>query len=310
VSLDAVVFLSLHPGKARPRERSHQFGERSAIVRERHRARAWHTCCWTNARSRQNDATLRGVTLSGSRREARATRLADSSRGGIVREWGIRRLIVAAAVTLSPLHAIAQTTDGAEHARPTSLWFARIGVLDAIYHPSATIATIGQTIPGATATVSDNLTLMFDLGYDVTENFSVQMMGGIPPKPTVTGERTVAALGDLGAVRYGPVFLTGTWRIPRWRGWRPYVGAGAVYAIILDNQDRTVSDLVVRNNVGLVLQGGVERPIANNLELFVDFKEVWLAVDAHGTLAGGVPVTARVTLNPSVVAFGVKFRFR
>ena len=98
--------------------------------------------------------------------------------------------------------------------------------------------------------------------------------------------------------------------MPRRRGWRPYVGAGAVYAIILDNHDRAVSNLVVLNNVGFVLQGGVERSLANDLELLLDFKEVWLAVDAHGKLAGGAPVTARVILNPSIFAIGVKFRFR
>jgi outer membrane protein len=212
---------------------------------------------------------------------------------------------------LSPPHALAQSNDGgAEHAHLTSPWFVRIGMLDAIYHPRATIATSGQTIPGATATVSNNVTLMFDLGYDITKGFSIQMTGGIPPKPTVTGERTVASLGDLGAVRYGPVFLTGTYHIPRRRGWQPYLGAGAVYAIILDDHDRAVSDLVVLNNFGFALQGGVERSIADNLELFVDFKEAWLAVDAHGKLAGEIPVTARVILDPSVVAIGLKFRFR
>jgi outer membrane protein len=223
---------------------------------------------------------------------------------------GIWYLIVAAAILCSPPHAIAQSSDGAEPERLTSPWFVRIGMLDAIYHPSATIAMSGQTIPGATATVSNNVTVMFDLGYDITKAFSIQLMGGIPPKPTVTGERTVASLGDLGAVRYGPVVLTGNYHMPRMRGWRPYVGVGAVYAIILDDHDRAVSDLVVLNNVGFVLQGGVERSIANNLELFFDFKEVWLAVDAHGKLAGGVPVTARVRLDPSVIAIGVKFRFR
>ena len=236
--------------------------------------------------------------------------MADTLRGGNVLVKGIRCLIVAAAILWSPPHAIAQSSDGAEPVQLTSPWFVRIGMLDAIYHPSATIALSGQTIPGATATVSNNVTVMFDLGYDITKAFSIQLMGGIPPKPTVTGERTVASLGDLGAVRYGPVVLTGNYRMPRMRGWRPYFGAGAVYAIILDDHDRAVSDLVVLNNVGFVLQGGVERSIANNLELFLDFKEVWLAVDAHGKLAGGVPVTARVILDPSVIAIGVKFRFR
>jgi len=69
-------------------------------------------------------------------------------------------------------------------------------------------------------------------------------------------------------------------------------------------------DLVVLNNWGFVLQGGVERSIANNLDFFVDVKEVWLAVDAHGKLSGDVPVTARIALDPSIVGIGVKFRFR
>jgi alkylation response protein AidB-like acyl-CoA dehydrogenase len=60
-----------------------------------------------------------------------------------------------------------------------------------------------------------------------------------------------------------------------------YVGAGAVYAIILDDDDRAVSDLVVLNNFSFALQGGIERSIANNLELFVDFKQAWLTVDAR-----------------------------
>ena len=224
---------------------------------------------------------------------------------------GIRCLLVATAFLLSsPPHAIAQSSDGTEPVQLTSPWFVRIGILHAIYHPSATIATSGLTIPGATATVSNNLTVMFDLGYDITKSFSIQLIGGIPPKPTVTGEQTVAFLGDLGAVRYGPVLLTGNYHMPRKRGWRPYVGAGAVYAIILDNHDRAVSDLVVLNNFGFVAQGGVERSIANTLEFFLDFKQVWLAVDAHGKLAGEIPVTARVTLDPSIVSIGVKFRFR
>ena len=85
---------------------------------------------------------------------------------------------------------------------------------------------------------------------------------------------------------------------------------GAVYAIILRDYDRAVSDLIVLNKWGFALQGGVERSIGRNLDLFVDFKEAWLAVDAHGQLSGGIPVTARITLDPSIVGIGVKFRFR
>ena len=41
---------------------------------------------------------------------------------------------------------------------------------------------------------------------------------------------------------------------------------------------------------------------------FVDFKEVWLAVNADGVLTDGPTVKARVKLNPSLVTIGIKFR--
>src|SRR5262245_2209932 len=217
-----------------------------------------------------------------------------------MRKASVTHLVVAAAIITSSSHAVAQSNDEAESARRESPWYVRIGMLDAIYHPSATIATSGEAIPGAAADVSNNLTPMFDIGYDVTKAFSLQVMGGVPPKPTVTGERAVASLGALGAVRFGPVFLTGIYHAPRWRGWQPYVGAGAVYAIILRDHDRAISDLSVLNNWGFALQGGVERSIANNLDVFVDFKEAWLAVDAHGNVSGAIPVTARIGLDPSI----------
>jgi len=42
-------------------------------------------------------------------------------------------------------------------------------------------------------------------------------------------------------------------------------------------------------------------------DLFFDFKEVWLAVGAHGQPGGNIPVKARVKLNPSLVSVGIKF---
>lgn len=225
-----------------------------------------------------------------------------------MRTKGIWVLLVA--MVVSSHGAFAQSRGRTEGAQAPSSWFVRMGVLAAIYHSSAEIATSGLTIPGATATVSNNTTLMFDLGYDVTKAFSIHVMGGIPPKPTVTAKGAVAFLGDLGAVRYGPMVFTGVYHMPRVRGWRPYVGAGGVYAIILHEHDGAVSDLIALNNWGFALQVGVERALRDNLDLFVDVKEAWLAIDAHGTLGGGVPVTARVALDPSVVSLGVKVRFR
>lgn len=193
--------------------------------------------------------------------------------------------------------------------REESRWFGRIGVVAAIYHSSATISTGGTVIPGAFAIVSNNTSVTFDIGCDITRHISGQLMVGIPPKPTITGEGTVASLGELGAVRYGPAILTGLYKVRRLGAFHPYAGAGTGYAIILKDHGASVSDLHVRNNFGFVLQGGTEYELARKWTLFADFKEVWLAVDAHGLITGVVPVTAHVKLNPSLVSVGLKYRF-
>ncbi len=64
------------------------------------------------------------------------------------------------AADVSP--ASAQNASNADAPATKGSWFARIGLLEAIYHSGATIATSGQRIPDATATVSNNLTLMIE----------------------------------------------------------------------------------------------------------------------------------------------------
>jgi len=185
--------------------------------------------------------------------------------------------------------------------------FTRLGFLVAPYHSSATIATNGQLLSGGSAKASNNMSVTFDLGCDVTKNISVSVTSGFPVKPHVTGEGAAASLGILGKVRYGPAIFSGQYRFPKVGRFRPYVGGGAAYAIIFKNFDGSVKNLQVNNNWGSVIQGGAEYEVNSKYTLFVDFKEVWLAVNAHGVLDDGTNVKARVKLNPSLVTVGIKF---
>jgi outer membrane protein W len=141
---------------------------------------------------------------------------------------------------------------------PSSRWFVRVGALGALYNSHATIASNGKVIPGATARVTDNVTFVFDVGYDVTDNLALMLTGGIPPRPAVIGEGAVSGFKTLGSVRYGPMFLTGIYRFPEWRGFRPYAGGGAVHAFVFRNYDGSVEELKVRSNWGYALQTGVD----------------------------------------------------
>jgi outer membrane protein len=193
---------------------------------------------------------------------------------------------------------------------PQERWFGRIATLAAIYHSSATIATPAGVLPGATVTLDNNVTVGFDLGYHIKKSLTATLALGIPPKPTITGEGAVTALGALGRVRYGPAIVTLCYHARLWKGFGVYGGPGTGYAIILKNHDAAVSQLDVHNNWGFVLQAGAEHRVSGQWDLFADFKYVWLDIDADGLLAGGVPITARVRLDPVLVSAGFKFRFR
>jgi len=187
-------------------------------------------------------------------------------------------------------------------------WYGRLGGLAALYDSSAKISTPMGTIPGATANVSNNPTAIVDLGYDVTPNIFVMLMGGAPPTPKINARGSITPIGELGAVTYGPAVLTTGYRIPFPGGLQPYVGAGVAYAIMLADHDAAVSDLKVQNNFGFALQAGVEYPLSDRWQAFVDVKQLWLSVDAKGALDNVVPVRARVQLNPTLVSVGVKLR--
>ena len=203
-----------------------------------------------------------------------------------------------------------RNTSAVDEPTKTSRWFIRAGVVGVIYHPSVTFAASGSAIPNASAHVSSNETVTLDVGYDITRDISMQVMAGVPAKPKLTGDGTVAQLGELGAVLYGPGVLSGLYRVRRWGAFQPYVGPGVAYATIFKDYDGSVSDLHVTNNFGAVVQAGAEYKLGERWSIFGDFKELWLAVNAHGLTAGGtVPVTAHAPLNPSLISAGIKFHF-
>jgi outer membrane protein len=214
----------------------------------------------------------------------------------------------------APVPAAAQPVEPIPPARAEtpapSRWYARAGGVAAFYHPGATVALGGQDVADSSVEISTDVTLTFDLGYDVGDDLSVQLMFGVPPRPSITGERAIASLGELGEVRYGPLILTGLYRLPPLGPVRPYAGLGGAYAVIVKAHDGSVSNLRVHNDWGFVLQAGAEIPVSRRVALFADVKRIWLSVDADGTVAGGIPVDARVRLDPVLVSAGIKVRFR
>jgi outer membrane protein len=199
----------------------------------------------------------------------------------------------------------AKTTVSPEFAR----WYGRVGVANVVYRSSASVSAVGSAIPGASASVSNNETVIVDGGYYVTPNIAASLMIGFPPRPTLTGEGSVAAYKGLGSVRYGPAVASAHYHLLHTGAFQPYVGGGAVYAIILKNYDMAIHDIKVHNHWGSAIQCGADFRVTNKLTLFADSKQIFLTVNAKGMLGGVVPATARLTLNPTVISAGIKMTF-
>ncbi len=74
------------------------------------------------------------------------------------------------------------------------------------------------------------------------------------------------------------------------------MGGGAVYLLIFDNWDATVTQLRVDNHWGAALQAGAEYRLSPRLALYVDGKTAALKTRATAFL-GAAPIEANIRLN-------------
>ena len=190
-------------------------------------------------------------------------------------------------------------------------WRLRVGPGAIKFDESATLSAAGTPVPGGNVTMSDSTSLIFELGYEFAPGWSAALTAGLPPTTKVRGAGTAAPFGELGRAKYAPAGFALQYQFQGFGAFKPYVGAGAVYNMILSEKDGALANLRVRNSWGSVLQVGAEYELSPTKALFVDFKQMRLKTTATGNLTalGGAPAEARIRLNPSVLQVGMAFRF-
>lgn len=198
--------------------------------------------------------------------------------------------------------------DAAAHESGNSGWFFRAGPTGLLFDSNASITLGGSHLAGASLQASDNATLILEGGYFVTPNVAIVFSGGIPPRTTFTGTGTIAGLGELGNATYGPAVLSVNYYVSGLGSLKPYIGVGPAYAFIFSTNDGVVRDLHVNGNWGFAVQAGCDYRITKNWSLSADVKYISLEVHARGELFSE-PVKAHVTLDPTVISLGVKYRW-
>jgi outer membrane protein len=187
-------------------------------------------------------------------------------------------------------------------------WYVHAGLGGIILSESARMTAVGNPVPGASIAIDPQLTPVVEVGYFLTPNIAVSLTGGLPPKINVHAKGSIAGLGVLASAVYGPSTLTAHYHFTEFGAFQPYVGAGIAYMKVFSTKDRALANTKMDDTFGLALQAGVDIMINRNWGMFFDLKKAFLKTDASGIL-GGVPIRAKVTLDPVVVHSGVTYRF-
>jgi outer membrane protein len=187
-------------------------------------------------------------------------------------------------------------------------WVVRGGITSLTLADKTKLTVGGAPFPGAEFSTNEHWTPTVQVGYFLTPNLAVNFMGGIPPKITVHGGGTIGALPALGRVRYGPSALTAQYHFTRSGRIRPWVGVGASYMIVFEDDDGAFQDLKVKNDLGPVFEAGAELMVSNKMGLSFDVKKALLRPKAYGTF-GGAPVEADTRLDPWAFTGGLAFHF-
>lgn len=214
----------------------------------------------------------------------------------------LRATAAAALIAAAATPVLAQSSD--------SKYWAHVGPVSVRFSSSADLTVGGAAVPGASAELSNNTALGFELGYDITPSVSLAFTVGTPPTTTLRGKGGPVDGIELGKVQYGPAVLTAQYRFDL-GGFKPYLGVGVNRTLVLKSRDGAVANLDVKSAWGSVLQAGFDVPVSKEWSVFLDVKKIFLKTKGDGTLPafGGAPATADITANPLLVMAGVGWRF-
>jgi outer membrane protein len=191
-------------------------------------------------------------------------------------------------------------------------FFVRLGAGSVSYNTSGTATTHGDRIADARVAFDRHAVGTIEGGWRVSPEWSLSVLGGIPPTVSLQGQGAFERLGELRKVTYGSV-LAGVQYHPFGPGRvDPYIGGGLGYSFVFQTRGGSLSELRIADSFGTVLQVGADVRLTDRLSLYVDARKIWLSFDAKGvapTASGPSPVHVEVQPNPVVGTIGLSYRF-
>ena len=235
---------------------------------------------------------------------------AQTERLGYRRSWIFGAPIATAFATL--IVPAAAHADG--DFPPSYSNYIRVGYAHVSFSMDATPIVGGVVLADANAKASRNQTIGVEFGHFLTHAVSVSLIVGAPPTTSITGTGIMAGV-PFGRITYGPAILAANYHVNGLGRFRPFVGAGANYTVILSTHDDAMIHLRAKNAVGFVARGGADVALTRRIGLFASVQKILVSTDINAEVnpaipgLGGAPVSARAKLDPLIVHTGLTFSF-
>jgi len=173
------------------------------------------------------------------------------------------------------------------------------------------------SLPGTKIDIKSASALFLTATYMVTNDISVEVLGGLPYKHDIVGAGAVSGVGKIGSVhQIAPTVLLQYRFLPADAPWRPYVGAGPTFAKFYGSKGSAVltaatnpggppTTISTESDWGGTLQAGANYKIDKHW--FVDASVLKTFISTKSTLSTGQSASAR--LNPVAINASIGYTF-
>lgn len=161
------------------------------------------------------------------------------------------------------------------------------------------------SVVGGKAKASDEIVPEVDFSYFITDNIAVELIAATS-KHNAKAKGAAGGDIDAGSTWVLPPTVTLQYHVTRWKGFKPYVGAGLNYTMYYDEKGGAAGDLKIKDAFGYALQTGVDVPIDDRWSWNFDVKKLFVKADAKW--AGGA-IRSDFDLDPWIIGTGIGYRF-
>ncbi len=196
---------------------------------------------------------------------------------------------------------------------PPKPFSVRAGFVEGFFDTGVATSIAGSAVTTGNGKISPVPSGSVEAGVFVAPHVAVSVSAGYPPVVSLFGTGSFAPQGVLVKTQTGVVTLTGHYHFD-FGAFKPYVGGGVGYAVVLRDYNAALVAPNLMSNAGFVAETGIDYALTDTWGVFVEFKKIWLKQNFTGYtavpgVAGLAPVYARLRTDPILLTTGVSYRF-